>query len=139
MFFFRRYGENRILTEEYGDMGIRSFDLATSIVIAYELKIGSHETKMFQLVPGAKSSRTMYRDRILKRWAVLRERWVNDDDFLDFFPAIFDDLNALSSNSCEIFDGTFSFHLNLIPYVFVGRKPATTSSLADTCRAAAAA
>jgi hypothetical protein len=70
-FSFRRYGGDRILTEEFGDMDIVAYNLSTNIIQACDLNDPT-QIKLFQIKPNAPSSLELFSSRILGRWIVLR-------------------------------------------------------------------
>ncbi len=105
---FRRYGGNRILTINYGDMEITSFNVVTRQVTACDLH-GIGDTIVFQLPQHATSDYELFGRTILARWEELKSRWKDDEDYTDYLPALYDNLNDLSTGNCRIIKGTLVF------------------------------
>jgi len=110
-FFFRRYGGNRILTEEYGDMAIINFDVNTRLVSANALNnlLQERKTFFFLLPEHLTSDLALFSSTILARWQILQSWWVGDDDFTDYLPALFVNLHNVAAGKCIIIkDGKLS-------------------------------
>lgn len=94
------YGSDRILTLEFGDMKIEKVE--NDYVFACELK-DSEIKRLFQLKQNTKSNRELYKNVIVAKWEMFKSRYIDDEDYTDFKPAIYDDLIALKNGKCEIY------------------------------------
>ena len=86
------YGGSRILTEEYGDLDVTSFDVGQGIVRAQDIW-KRHEPLVFKLQPtDGKSDLNFFKEKIVARWQELEPDYVDDENYTDYLPAHYENL-----------------------------------------------
>ena len=100
----RHYGGNRIYTEEFGDLSVTSYNLQENTIEACDLR-DSTKIFYFKLPETATSDRDLYTKSIIARWHDVQRRWVDDEDYTDYIPAIYENLQCLSIGKMEIYAG----------------------------------
>lgn len=91
------------MTEEHGDMAITHIDYIQRIITAIDLN-DETKVKVFQIAPDAKSDRELFNNTVVARWNVLRPNFIDDDDFTDYMPGFYANLDAVKREALEIIE-----------------------------------
>jgi len=113
------------LTEEWGDLEIIHVFLERRVLHCRDLR-DRRLTYILQLPTESKSDREMYAARILARWALLRERWRNDEDYTDYLPGIFETLADMHAGNLEVFDGSPPFCFLIVVRLWLECRKSST-------------
>lgn len=104
------YGGDRILTKEYGDLVIQSYHVGQGIVRARRILDDKGPTFVFQLEPkDASSNKTLFFQTILARWEELRSDYEGSEDYTDYLPAFYANLQDLDNGKLRLVRDTAQF------------------------------
>ncbi len=96
-----RYGGQRLLTEEYGDLDIESYDVKTNVV--HTQTLDRLTKRSFHLGNEGKTDQELYKNTLLAQWAVLRVHYLLDENRIDYLPAMYASLIAMDKEELQIF------------------------------------
>jgi len=109
------YGGSRILTEEYGDLDVTSFDVGQGIVRAQDIW-KRHEPLVFKLQPtDGKSDLNFFKEKIVARWQELEPDYVDDENYTDYLPAHYENLADMKAGKMIIWCSGKPFEMSLSP------------------------
>jgi len=96
------YGGNRILTEEFGDLQIVSYDMNLKTIIGQDL-FRTRPRICLQLSTD-KSDRDFFERKIVKRWnEELKKNYEGDEDFTDYLPGFYASLEDMYKGKLELY------------------------------------
>jgi len=107
-------GGNRILTEEYGDMSIESYNTETRTITASHLNSDNGDTMEFHLLPNTRSDIELFRRTVVAKWNLLKDEWEDvdededegDEDYISVYenmmPAIYHTFSDMINGEIEI-------------------------------------
>lgn len=96
------YGGNRILTEEYGDLEILSYDVGQGVVRARDIYHQQPRVVFKLSTAEGKSDRDLFVRKIVARWVELKKDYEGDPDYTDYLPAFYDTLKDMDDGKMHI-------------------------------------